>query len=90
MNGRVSGQDAMVYPGAEHYEVELFDRVEVTLTPELGGHTCEGIIKKLHPKSRTVTVRYEDHRDYGRTTGEPKMKTARVFLAAVELIARDG
>ncbi|WP_119167087.1 hypothetical protein [Algihabitans albus] len=72
---------------ASEYVVELFDRVEVRLGD---GMVAEGLVKKIHPRRREVSVRYEDHIDAYRTTSNPRRKTVRVPVTAVDLIARDG
>lgn len=66
--------------------VDLFDHIEV----RVGGTPFRGQVKKLHPSSREVTVQYEDHHDVARSTGEPRRKTARVSVLAVDLVRRDG
>lgn len=68
------------------YAVELHDRVEIAVL----GRLYDGVVTAIHPKSREVTVRYQDHGDVARTTGNPRRKTARVHILAVDLIARDG
>ncbi|HEX2255630.1 MAG TPA: hypothetical protein VHG92_02825 [Afifellaceae bacterium] len=65
------------------YRVELHDRVEV----RLDGRTYDGVVTALHRNE--VTVRYEDDLDC-RRDGEPKRRTRRFPLPAVDLIARDG
>ena len=66
------------------YQVELHDRVEV----RLDGRTYSGVVRAIHRNE--VTVRYEDHRDYARSTGRPRQKTRRFPIAAVELVGRDA
>ena len=73
------------YCDDEAYAVELYDRVEVTI----GGTTFDGEVRHIHTRAREVTVRYEDHHDRARTTGDPRKVTARVPLASVVLIGRD-
>lgn len=69
------------------YAVELYDLVEV----RIDGHTYSGgIVRAIHPRSREVTVSYEDHLDCARTTGDPRRKRCRAHILAVDLIGRDG
>lgn len=70
----------------DDYAVERFDRVDF-LVDDL---RAEGVITKIHPQLRQVTVRYEDWQDCYRTTAKPRRKTLRLPVARVELIARDG
>ena len=78
----------LYYEGDSHelYEVELHDVVEASAD----GLPLEGVIVKIHPKSRTVTIRYEDHHDAYRTSGNPRRKTVRAPVHSVNLIQRDG
>lgn len=76
---------ALFYDNDPEWEVELFDHVEVNLE----GSTCSGQVKKLHPKSGEVTVRYDTMETY-RTSQEPIWKTARFPISAVMLVRRDG
>lgn len=76
------------------YAVELFDRVEVRAISLCSSQpsyiTTEGVVTAIHPRSRTVTVRYVDLLDTYRTTGSPKTKTVRAHVSRCDLIARDG
>ena len=76
----------MFYGDDQEYAVELHDRVEL----RRDGHTFDGVVVKLHPRSSEVTVRYEDWLDTARTTGNPRTRTARAHLLAVDLIGRDA
>lgn len=78
--------ERMYYGDDSVYAVEPFDAVEV----RVDGHTFDGQVLKLHPRGREVTVRYRDDLDVTRTTGEPRWKTRRVDVSAVDLIKRDG
>lgn len=75
-------------PGDDAYAVEVFDQVEV----RIDGVAYEGEVVKLHPRSHEVTVRYIDHHDLQRSTGEPrrKPKSCRAHVLAVDLIARSA
>lgn len=75
----------MYYGDDRVYEVERHDTVEV----RIDGHTYDGVVTNLHPKSSEVTVRYEDWIDLVRTTGNPKRKTARAHISSIDLIAKD-
>lgn len=80
---------AMHYGGPHgdlEYAVELFDRVEC----RLDGRTYAGQVTKLYPRLSQVRVRYEDHFDIARTTGEPRSKSARFHVTAVDLVGRDA
>lgn len=78
---------AMYYDGnCTDYHVEANDIVEV----EIDGTTSAGQVVALHPRSGQVTVRYEDHHDCYRTTGNPRRKSVRVDLSDVDLVRRDG
>lgn len=73
----------------DEYEVERFDQVEVRIGNRWEGRTFDGVVTRLHPRSGEVTVRYEDC--YAATrNGDPRKKTARVPVSAVDLVARDG
>lgn len=68
------------------YAVELFDQVDV----RMDGCVHAGEITRIHARSGEVRVRYADGYDIARTTGNPRVKSARVPVSAVDLIARDG
>lgn len=74
--------------GTDAYAVEVFDQVEV----RIDGRSYDGEVVKLHPRSHEVTVRYIDHEDIQRSTGEPrrKPKSVRAHVLAVDLIARSA
>lgn len=45
----------------------------------------DGVVTRIFPRSREVRVRYPDHRDIARTTGEPRTRSVRVPLGDVDL-----
>jgi len=67
------------------YMVEKNDQVEV----RINGGTHEGIVTRLFPCFNEVQVRYHDQFDLT-VSATPRQKSARVPVAAVDLIARDG
>lgn len=76
----------LFYASDREYAVELGDRVELPLTDG----TFAGVVTKLHPRALEVTVRYEDHHDTYRTTSNPRQKTVRLPIEAVDLVGRDA
>lgn len=72
-------------PFCGDYAVELHDIVEV----RIDGVTYDGVVTKLHPRSHEIAVRYADHVNT-RRDGQPRTRSARVHVLAVDLIARDG
>jgi len=66
------------------YAVEQFDQVEM----RLDGHTFDGVIRKIHPRTGEVTVAYQDYRRSNRA-GDPHKTSAKVPVADVELMQRD-
>ena len=77
----------MFYPDTnDGYEVEVFDHVEI----KVDGMIAEGQVVKLHPKDRQLSVRYEDHLNAYRTTGNPRVRTIKMPLAEVVFAGRDG
>lgn len=76
----------LYYGDDREYAVELYDRVEM----RRDGKTFDGVVTKIHNRSHEVTVRFEDHLDVARTTGNPRRKSARAPIGAVDLVGRDG
>lgn len=68
------------------YAVEMYDQVDV----RVDGCAHAGEITRIYPRFGEVRVRYADGYDIARTTGNPRVKSARVPVSAVDLIARDG
>ncbi len=77
------------YPDTD-YAVEPFDRVEARLSGRFDGRQVEGVVTRIWPRKRAVTLRFADGYDPWRTTGNPRIKTVRVQIDRVDLIARDG
>lgn len=76
----------LYYEEDQIYAVDLNDRVEISVD----GMVAEGVITKIHPHKSEVTVRYENHHDAYRTSGNPRKRSVRLPVADVTLIARDG
>lgn len=75
----------LFYSDDEGYQVEMFDHVEL----QVDGYTFDGEVRKIHARSREVTVRFEDHTDLYRTSLNGRRRSLRVPLADVTLIGRD-
>lgn len=71
----------------EDYEVDLGDHVEFRCAD---GLRAEGQVTRMHPRLGAVTVRYEDHQDFYRTSGNPRVKSERLAVGRVDFIRRDG
>ena len=69
----------------ETYAVELHDYVDV----EIDDCVHAGVVTKLFSRAGEVRVRYEDNFDPTRE-GHPRIKSARVPVRQISLIARDG
>lgn len=76
---------AFFYEDGTDYEVELHDHVEATID----GRLFDGQVTAIY-RTGMVRVRYLDHDDIAKRTGEPKKKTARVSYRALSLERRDG
>jgi hypothetical protein len=81
----MEGAADLYYGDDREYAVEQFDKVDL----RFDGSTFDGEIRKLHPRLRMVTVRFEDYRDTYRTTSNGRSRSVRVPVADVDLIARD-
>jgi hypothetical protein len=75
---------ALCYENDPLWPVEMYDQVEV----RVDGATFDGEVRKIHGDG--VTVRYGDYLDTCRTTTNPRVKTMRFPIQAVDLIRRDG
>jgi len=82
----MGASNPICYGDDGEYAVELFDRVDVSID----GKVFDGVVTAVHPRLGAVTVRYQDHQDIARTTGNPRTKRARLTIGDVELVARDG
>ena len=75
----------LCYDDDLEYPVEIFDHVEV----KIDGNTFNGIVKAIHPRSREVSVTYDDYFDLTKTTVTPRRKSHRAHISAVDLLRRD-
>ena len=67
------------------YAVELYDRVNL----DLDDWVHEGQVTRIYPRAGEVQVRYADELDVTRK-GDPRIKSTRVPIEQIALIARDG
>ena len=67
------------------YAVEIYDVVDV----EIDRQTHVGVITRLFPCTGEVRVRYRDEIDVTRA-GNPRIKSVRVAVREISLMARDG
>lgn len=75
---------ALLY-GDGVYAIEPFDRVEVALD----GAVFEGEVTGIYARRGEARVRYRDH-VHCRRDGEPRVRAARLAVAALEFCGRDG
>jgi hypothetical protein len=67
------------------YAVEIYDVVDI----EIDRHIHSGIVTRLFPRMGEVQVRYADDLDFTRA-GNPRIKSRRVSVRQISLVARDG
>lgn len=69
----------------EVYPVERYDAVDV----EINGRVYAGVVIRLYPRLGEVQVRYEDDL-YTTRAGDPLVRSTRVSVNKIALLAKDG
>ena len=65
--------------------VEEFDHIEATLD-KIG----PAMVESIHPRSGTITVKYEDWMDCRKKDARPKIKKIKLAVDRINFIRRDG
>lgn len=74
--------------GVDEFPAELGDHVEFNWA-WTGPLTYCGHVTAIHPRKRSLRIRYRDEDDWTVKTAEPKVKVAIVPIEHVDFIARD-
>ena len=72
----------------ERNQVEIGDEVDCEIITDHGAMDYRGEVTAISPRNAQVRVLYTDPMDFVRSTGEPRVKSTRLPIANVTLLAR--
>jgi hypothetical protein len=85
----MGSKQTLYYADVEGFECEIGDVVEIEVqTENFGAMEFRGEVTAIHPRNGRVRVLYNDTTDFARSTGEARVKSKRLPIADVTLIAR--